>query len=41
VETDQFKIFFLLIITITTAALILFLIEGLRAFRKIKATDSD
>ena len=41
VETDQFKIFFLLLITITTAALILFLIEGLRAFRKIKTTDSD
>jgi len=41
VETNQFKIFFFLLIAITTAALMLFLIEGLRAFRKIKSTDSD
>ena len=41
VETNQFKIFFLLLITITTAALILFLIEGLRAFKKIKSPDSE
>ena len=40
VETNQFKIFFILLITITTAALILFLIEGLRAFKKIKSPDS-
>lgn len=41
VETNQFKIFFFLLIAITTTALILFLFEGLRSFRKIKSTDSD
>lgn len=35
VETQQFKIFFLLLTIITVAALILFVIEGLRMQRKI------
>lgn len=40
VETNQFKIFFYLLMIITSLALILFLVEGLRAFRKIRITDS-
>jgi hypothetical protein len=36
VETDSFKIFFLLLTLITAAALILFVIEGLRMLRKIR-----
>ena len=36
VETSQFKVFFLLLTAITTAASILFLIEGLRMFNKIR-----
>jgi hypothetical protein len=39
VETNQFKIFFFLLMIITIAALILFLIEGLRAFRKIRISN--
>lgn len=41
VETDQFKIFFLLLTAITVAALILFLFEGLRMFKRIRARNSD
>ena len=41
VETEQFKIFFLLLTAITVAALILFLIEGLRMLRKIRVRNSD
>ena len=41
VETEQFKIFFLLLTTITVAALILFLIEGLRMLRRIRVRNSD
>lgn len=41
VETDQFKIFFLLLTSITVAALILFLIEGLRLLKRIRKGDSD
>ena len=41
VETEQFKIFFLLLTTITVAALILFLIEGLRMLRRIRVHNSD
>ncbi len=40
VETNQFKIFFFLLMIITIAAMILFLFEGLRGFRKIKLSDS-
>ena len=36
VETQEFKIFFLLLTSITAAALVLFLIEGLRMRRKIR-----
>ena len=36
VETDQFKIFFLLLTLITAAALILFLIEALRMFARTR-----
>lgn len=39
VETNQFKIFFFLLMIITIAALILFLIEGLRAFWKIRISN--
>ena len=35
VETQEFKVFFLLLTAITTAALILFVIEGRRMQRKI------
>jgi len=41
VETEQFKIFFLLLTAITVAALILFLIEGLRMLRRIRAHTSE
>ncbi|MCW4016722.1 MAG: hypothetical protein NWF06_10165 [Candidatus Bathyarchaeota archaeon] len=41
VETSQFKIFFLLLTSITAAALVLFLVEGLRARRKTKIHHSD
>ena len=41
VETEQFKIFFLLLTLITAAALLLFLIEGLRMLTKIRASNSD
>ena len=41
VETEQFKIFFLLLTAITVAALILFLIEGLRMLRRIRVRNSD
>ena len=41
VETSQFKIFFLLLTAITVAALILFLFEGLRMFKRIRARNSD
>jgi DNA-binding transcriptional ArsR family regulator len=41
VETEQFKIFFLLLTAITVAALILFFIEGLRMLRRIRVRNSD
>jgi hypothetical protein len=41
VETEQFKIFFLLLTAITVAALILFFIEGLRMLRRIRVHNSD
>lgn len=41
VETEQFKIFFLLLTAITTVALILFLIEGLRMLRRIRVRNSN
>jgi len=41
VETEQFKIFFLMLTAITIAALILFLIEGLRMLRRIRAHTSE
>ncbi len=41
VETQEFKIFFLLLTSITAAALVLFLIEGLRMRRKIRIRRSD
>lgn len=41
VETNQFKIFFFLLIAITTVALILFLIEGLRTLRKSRLSNSE
>ena len=41
VETDQFKIFFLLLTSITAGALILFLIESLRMFKRIRSSNSD
>ncbi|PVX26047.1 MAG: hypothetical protein CW716_06865 [Candidatus Bathyarchaeum sp.] len=41
VETDQFKIFFLLLTSITAGALILFLIEGLRMLKRIRTRNSD
>jgi hypothetical protein len=36
VETNQFKVFFILLMAITAAASLLFTIEGLRAFGKIR-----
>lgn len=36
VETNQFKIFFLIIMIITITALVLFIIEGLRSLQKIR-----
>jgi DNA-binding transcriptional ArsR family regulator len=41
VETDEFKIFFLLLTLITVAALILFLIEALRMFARTKVRHSE
>jgi hypothetical protein len=41
VETQEFKIFFLLLTSITAAALVLFLIEGLRMRRKTRISHSD
>ena len=40
VETEQFKIFFLLLTAITVAALILFLIEGLRMLKRTRVRNS-
>ena len=40
VETYQFKVFFFLLMTITVAASVLFIIEGLRAFKKIRIRNS-
>jgi hypothetical protein len=39
VETSQFKIFFFLLMIITSAAMILFLFEGLRALKKIRISN--
>ena len=36
VETNQFKIFFLIIMVITITALVLFIIEGLRTLQRIR-----
>ena len=41
VETQEFKIFFLLLTSITAAALILFVIEGWRMRRKTRIRNSD
>jgi DNA-binding transcriptional ArsR family regulator len=41
VETQEFKIFFFLLTSITAAALILFLIEGCRMRRKTRIRHSD
>ena len=41
VETQEFKIFFLLLTSITAAALVLFLIEGRRMPRKTRIRHSD
>jgi len=41
VETQEFKIFFLLLTSITAAALILFVIEGWRMRRKTRIRHSD
>ena len=41
VETREFKIFFFLLTLITAAALVLFVIEGLRMFRKIRIRPSE
>ena len=41
VETDQFKIFFLLLTLITVAALLLFLIEALRMFARTRVRHSE
>jgi DNA-binding transcriptional ArsR family regulator len=41
VETDEFKIFFLLLTLITVAALILFLIEALRMFARTRVRHSE
>ncbi|MEJ2241700.1 MAG: hypothetical protein P8Y18_06125 [Candidatus Bathyarchaeota archaeon] len=41
VETNQFKIFFFLLMLITIAAMILFLFEGLRGLKKIRITNSN
>ena len=41
VETEQFKIFFLLLTAITVAALILFLFEGLRMLKRIRYHNSN
>ena len=41
VETGEFKIFFLLLTLITAAALILFVIEGLRMLTKTRIRHSD
>lgn len=41
VETGQFKIFFLLLTLITAAALVLFVIEGLRMLTKTRVRHSD
>lgn len=40
VETNQFKIFFLLLTSITTLAFVLFLIEGLKGLRKTRIQHS-
>jgi predicted transcriptional regulator len=37
VETDQFKIFFILLTIVTVTALILFAIEGLRSLKRINS----
>jgi hypothetical protein len=41
VETEQFKIFFLLLTSITIAALILFLFEGIRMLKRIRTRSSE
>jgi len=41
VETNQFKIFFLLLTSITIVALVLFLIEGLRMLSKTRTNPSE
>jgi hypothetical protein len=41
VETEQFKIFFLLLTSITAGALILFIIEGLRMLKRIRTPNSE
>ena len=41
VETNQFKIFFLLLTLITVAALLLFLIEALRMFARTRVRHSE
>lgn len=41
VETEQFKIFFLLLTSVTAAAFVLFVIEGLRARRKTRIQSSE
>jgi DNA-binding transcriptional ArsR family regulator len=41
VETDEFKIFFLLLTLITVAALILFLVEALRMFARTRVRHSE
>lgn len=41
VETQEFKIFFLLLTSITAAAFVLFVIEGLRMLRKTRIHHSD
>ena len=41
VETQEFKIFFLLLTLITAAAFVLFVIEGLRMLRKTRIRPSD
>jgi hypothetical protein len=37
VETDQFKIFFILLTIVTVTALILFVIEGFRSLKRIRS----
>jgi len=41
VETNQFKIFFLLLMAITISAIVLFVIEGLRSQRRTRIRQSE